>query len=103
MNTNEASAENSSFFNDETPEKNPNALLEFPIIPLSSYELAYDIWIFKRSRSDSRYFCSSVYNAGMFDFLKRKGYYKRYRIDKSYVLIHEVGIVTEYIRSITQK
>lgn len=116
MNTNDASAENSSFFNDETPEKNPNALLDFPIIPLSSYELAYDIWIFKRSRSDSRYFCSSVYNAGMFDFLKRKGYYKRYRLDRSYVLIHEVGnvieeveihqlkdIVTEYIRSITQK
>lgn len=116
MRSDEAIAENTGFFIDETPEDKPNHALNFHVVPLSAYEIAYDLWLFKRSKSDSRYFCSSVYNTGVFNFLTNMGYYKRYRHDRSYILIHDNGnvieeveihqlkdIITDYIRSINHK
>lgn len=116
MKSDEESVQNTGFYIDETPENNPNAQLNYPVIVLSLLELAYDIWLFKRKKYDSRYFCSSVYNTGVFDFLNRMGYYKRYRPDRSYILIHDMGnvieeveihqikdVLTDYIRSISQK
>lgn len=116
MKSDEESLQNTGFYIDETPENNPNAQLKSPVIALSLSKIAYDIWLFKRIRPDSRFFYSSVYITGVFDFLNRMGYYKRYRPDRSYILIHDDGnvieeveihqlkdIVTDYIRSISKK
>lgn len=104
------------FFIDETPENGTTARTSYPIVIISPYEIAYDIWYFKRSKSDSSYTFSGVYKTGEYDYMHRIGYYKRYRPDGTYILIKEDrniinqveisqlrDVVTNYVRSFKEK
>lgn len=104
------------FFIDETPENRPKTSPKYPIIFISLLEIAYHIWCFIRSKSYSSYSYSGVYKNGLYDFLHSLGYFKKYRADRSYNLIHDYqniidqieisqlrDIVTAHVRSINEK
>jgi len=104
------------FYQDETPVYNSKTFPNDQIIIVSSLEIAYDIWLFKRKSNDVNYLFSGIYKTGIFSLLKKNGFYKRYREDRTYILILEKrniieqieisqirDFITEYIREIKVK
>jgi hypothetical protein len=100
------------FFIDKTPENVPQLTLNHVIIIVSQFEIAFDLWLFKRSKSDSSYYFAGVYMTGVLNFMQKNGYYKRYRADRTYIIIrddHNIieqveiqqirDVVTAYVRS----
>jgi len=79
--------EQEDFFNDITPEQNPNPPIE-DVIFISEMEFAYGLWLFEFDKS-KKPLLNGLYRNGIVSRLETLGYYKRYRDNNSYIFIKE--------------